>query len=153
MLTVRSRVTACSTMTTASAPRGIMPPVAIAIALPASDREERDRLVRIAREHLGGYFERMYDEGRQMPMDEVAQIANAAAGLQTAEYQVPILADTTSVTPPVAINTDTLRVLALGPLQVFVGDEPIDERDSLRSAAIRPDQYLGVCTDWKHEGL
>jgi predicted ATPase/DNA-binding SARP family transcriptional activator len=99
----------------------------VAIALPASDRGERERLVQIAREHLGGYFERMYDEGRQMPMDEVTQIANEAGGLQTAEYQVPILGDAGSVVPPApAVTTDTLRVLALGPLQVYVGNKAID---------------------------
>ena len=99
----------------------------VAIALPASDRGERDRLVSVAREHLGGYFERMYDEGRTMPMEEVSQIASEAGGLQTAEYRVPVLGDAEPVTPPVAPPTaDTLRVLALGPLQVFVGGEAID---------------------------
>ncbi len=80
----------------------------------------------IAREQLGGYYERMYDEGRTMPMEEVAQIASDAGGMQTAEYRVPVLGDV-PVTPPVAPPaTDTLRVLALGPLQVFVGNEAID---------------------------
>jgi non-specific serine/threonine protein kinase len=98
----------------------------VAIALPASDRGERERLVAAAREQLGAYFERMYDEGRVMPMEEVTQIANEAGGLQTAEYRVPILGDP-NVTPPVAPPaSDTLRVLALGPLQVFVGGEAID---------------------------
>ena len=32
----------------------------VAIALPASDRSERERLVAIARDQLGGYYERMY---------------------------------------------------------------------------------------------
>ena len=98
----------------------------VAIALPASDRGERERLVSVARAQLGGYFERMYDEGRAMPMDDVTQIANEAGGLQTAEYQVPVLGDA-NVTPPVTQPaSDTLRVLALGPLQVFVGGEAID---------------------------
>jgi len=98
----------------------------VAIALPASDRGERERLVAIARERLGAFFERMYDEGRQMPMDEVAQIASEAGGLHTAEYQIPVLADAT-VTPPVPVPAvQTLRVLALGPLQVFVGNDAID---------------------------
>jgi len=97
----------------------------VAIALPASDRGERERLVAIARAQLGGYFERMYDEGRNMPMEEVSQIANQAGGLQTAEYQVPVL-DAAGVTPPVVPANDTLRVMALGPLQVFVGNEAID---------------------------
>src|SRR5258705_1221458 len=67
----------------------------------------------------------MYDEGRNMPMEEVSQIANEAGGLQTAEYQVPVL-DGAAVTPPVVPASDTLRVMALGPLQVFVGNEAID---------------------------
>jgi predicted ATPase/DNA-binding SARP family transcriptional activator len=98
----------------------------VAIALPASDRGERERLVKIAREQLGGYYERMYDEGRHMPMEEVAQIASDAGGMQTAEYQVPVLGDVPVVPPVAAPATDTLRVLALGPLQVFVGSEAID---------------------------
>jgi predicted ATPase/DNA-binding SARP family transcriptional activator len=99
----------------------------VAIALPASDRGERERLVAIAREQLGGYFERMYDEGRTMPMEEITRIASDAGGMQTAEYQVPVLGDGSLVTPPVAPPAaDTLRVLALGPLQVFVGGEAID---------------------------
>jgi predicted ATPase/DNA-binding SARP family transcriptional activator len=99
----------------------------VAIALPASDRNERERLVGIARNQLGGFYERMYDEGRTMPMNEVTQIANEAGGLQTAEYRVPVLQDASGVIPPVApVASDTLRVLALGPLQVFVGGEAID---------------------------
>jgi len=99
----------------------------VAIALPASDRSERERLVSIARSQLGGYYERMYDEGRTMPMNEVSQIASEAGGLQTAEYRVPTLEHATGVTPPLApAAADTLRVLALGPLQVFVGGEAID---------------------------
>jgi predicted ATPase/DNA-binding SARP family transcriptional activator len=98
----------------------------VAIALPASDRGERERLVAIARERLGAFYERMYDEGRKMPMDDVAQIASEAGGLHTAEYQIPILGDAT-VTPPVPVPAvQTLRVLALGPLQVFVGNDAID---------------------------
>jgi predicted ATPase/DNA-binding SARP family transcriptional activator len=98
----------------------------VAIALPASDRGERERLVAIAREHLGAHYERMYDEGRAMPMDEVSQIASEAGGLHTAEYQIPVLHDST-VTPPIPVAAvQTLRVLALGPLQVFVGNEAID---------------------------
>jgi len=62
-------------------------------------------------------------------MNEVSQIASDAGGLQTAEYRVPVLEleAATGVTPPVApVAADTLRVLALGPLQVFVGSEAID---------------------------
>ena len=99
----------------------------VAIALPASDRGERERLVEIAREQLGAYYERMYDEGRRMSMDEVTQIASEAGGLQTAEYRVPVLVETSVVTPPIPTRAvETLRVLALGPLQVFVGKEAID---------------------------
>ncbi len=59
-------------------------------------------------------------------MDDVAQLAADAGGMHTAEYRVPVLDDPT-VTPPVPVPAaDTLRVLALGPLQVFVGGEAID---------------------------
>jgi predicted ATPase/DNA-binding SARP family transcriptional activator len=98
----------------------------VAIALPASDRGERERLVAIAREQLGRHYERLYDEGRVMPMDDVTHIANDAGGLHTAEYQVPVLS-VPNVTPPIGPSvTQSLRVLALGPLQVFVGAEAID---------------------------
>ena len=99
----------------------------IAIALPASDRGERERLTSLARAQLGGHFDRLYDEGRLMSMEEVSQIAAEAGGLRTAEYQVPVLGDASVVVPPAApAAVDTLRVLALGPLQVFVGSDAID---------------------------
>ena len=98
----------------------------VAIALPASDRGERERLVTVAREQLGRHYEPLYDEGRVMPMDDVTHIANDAGGLHTAEYQVPVLS-VPNVTPPIGPSvTQSLRVLALGPLQVFVGVEAID---------------------------
>ena len=98
----------------------------IAIALPASQRVERDQLVATAREQLGAHFERLYDEGRKMSMEDVSALAAEAGGTHTAEYRVPVLDDPT-VTPPVPIPAPVmLRVLALGPLQVFVGKDVID---------------------------
>ena len=101
----------------------------IAIALPASDRAERDKWISIARDRLGAHFDRLYDEGRKMSMEDVSQLAAEAGGMHTAEYRVPVLdidIDPT-VTPPVPIPAAvTLRVLALGPLQVFVGKDMID---------------------------
>ena len=40
----------------------------LAVALPASDRVERERLTTLARTQLGGDYERMYAEGRTMSM-------------------------------------------------------------------------------------
>ena len=50
----------------------------------------------------------MYDEGRRMPMEEVSQIASEAGGLQTAEYQVPVLGDA-AVRPPFAAGGERRR--------------------------------------------
>jgi predicted ATPase/DNA-binding SARP family transcriptional activator len=98
----------------------------IAIALPASDREERERWVDIARDRLGLHFDRLYAEGRKLSMDDVSQLGAEAGGTHTAEYRVPVLDDPT-VTPPVPIPAAVmLRVLALGPLQVFVGKDIVD---------------------------
>jgi predicted ATPase/DNA-binding SARP family transcriptional activator len=98
----------------------------IAVALPASQRVERERLVAAARDQLGAHFERLYDEGRKMSMEDVSALAAEAGGTHTAEYRVPVLDDPT-VTPPVPIPAPLmLRVLALGPLQVFVGKDVVD---------------------------
>src|SRR5688500_9434585 len=59
----------------------------IAVALPASQRIERDQLVATAREQLGAHFERLYDEGRKMSMEEVSALATEAGGTHTAEYR------------------------------------------------------------------
>ena len=99
----------------------------IAIALPASDRVEREKWVSTARSELGPHFERLYDEGRKLSMEEVSQLAAEAGGMHTAEYRVQVLDIDPTVTPPVPIPAAvTLRVLALGPLQVFVGKDMID---------------------------
>jgi len=98
----------------------------IAIALPASDRDDRARLVTVARRQLGAHFERLYDEGRAMTMDDVTQIAAEAGGMHTAEYRVPVLENPPHAPEAKPAAAAALRVLALGPLQVFVGDEAID---------------------------
>ena len=99
----------------------------IAIALPASDRQERERWVETARDRLGGHFDRLYAEGRKLSMEDVSALAAEAGGTHTAEYRVPVLEIDPTVTPPVPVPaTVMLRVLALGPLQVFVGNDLID---------------------------
>jgi DNA-binding SARP family transcriptional activator len=64
-------------------------------------------------------------------MEQVAKLANDAGGTRTAEYRVQVFNPTLQlagigtgvVEPP---QTSTMRVLALGSLQVFVNDEPIE---------------------------
>jgi predicted ATPase/DNA-binding SARP family transcriptional activator len=103
----------------------------VAVALPGADRKERERLVARARATVGGEFERLYDEGHLLSMDDVVRLVSESAGAETAEHRVPVLDPAPLVTGEVAAaarpaGTPALRVLALGPLQVFIGDDAVD---------------------------
>lgn len=104
----------------------------IGIALPMSDRPERERLIGIARQQLGAGFERLYQAGRALSMDDIVRLATDRAAEHTAEYRVPRLDEPVSVPPLVIIPATvpapppSLRVMALGPLQVFIGDDAVD---------------------------
>jgi predicted ATPase/DNA-binding SARP family transcriptional activator len=116
----------------------------VAIGLPATDQIERDRLLAIGRQELGAAFDGIYAEGRQLTMDQAVELANDAAGMQTAEYRVPVLTPSHSVlvvedAVPDAASPPTLRVLGLGPLQVFINDEAID---SAAWGSARPRELL-----------
>ncbi|HEY0997320.1 MAG TPA: BTAD domain-containing putative transcriptional regulator [Gemmatimonadaceae bacterium] len=90
-----------------------------AVALPATDAEDRARRVALARGKLGAAFDAAYAEGRELPMDEVVRLATDDAVLQTAEHRIPV-AEAARARNSGAI-APRLRVHALGPLEVFVG--------------------------------
>jgi predicted ATPase/DNA-binding SARP family transcriptional activator len=94
-----------------------------AVALPASDAADRARRVEQAREKLGDAFATLYGEGRLLAMEEVVRLATDDSVIQTSEHRVPIF-EHVDVKPAVA--HEGLRVLALGPLQVFVGGRLVD---------------------------
>jgi predicted ATPase/DNA-binding SARP family transcriptional activator len=110
----------------------------IAVALLATDRVERERLTAIVRGHIGAEYDRIYAEGRTMSIEEVMELTNELGSMPTAEYRVPASdepAPTTVATPAQPV----LRVLALGPLQVFAGDRAID---SAMWGSARPRELL-----------
>jgi DNA-binding SARP family transcriptional activator len=63
----------------------------------------------------------VYAEGLALPTSDVVALALAEAARHTSEHRVVTLE-----TVPVVAAQRKLRVLALGPLQVFVGDRAID---------------------------
>ena len=92
----------------------------IAVALSVLSPREDDALDGKLRSALGSRYETLYAEGRSLTTREVVGMAMAEAARHTAEHRV-ISLTTQAVAPP-----KRLRVLALGPLQVFVGDRQIE---------------------------
>jgi predicted ATPase/DNA-binding SARP family transcriptional activator len=97
-----------------------------AVALPASDAADRARRMSLARGKLGDAFERLYAEGHALSMDDVVRLATDASVLHTSEFRVPQQAVASSAARSATKSATGLRVLALGPLQVFVDGQPID---------------------------
>jgi predicted ATPase/DNA-binding SARP family transcriptional activator len=97
-----------------------------AVALPATDAADRDRRTVRARDRLGGDFDRLYGEGRALPMEEVVRLATDATVVHTSEHRIPLAAGIGEATAENTAAGDGLRVLALGPLQVFVGGHAVD---------------------------
>jgi predicted ATPase/DNA-binding SARP family transcriptional activator len=95
-----------------------------AVALPATDAADRARRTELAREKLRGDFDRLYREGRGLAMEEVVRLGTDASVVHTSEHRIP-----TAVLSGNATDTTAgggLRVLALGPLQVFVDGNAVD---------------------------
>ena len=94
----------------------------LAVALPEPTPAERVALLASLRGSLGARFDELYAAGHSLSTAEVVQLGFAEAARHTAEHRV--------VQPDDMVETDgarpRLRVNALGPLQVFVGDQPVD---------------------------
>jgi predicted ATPase/DNA-binding SARP family transcriptional activator len=94
-----------------------------AVALPASDAADRAERTTRLRDKLGDAFETTYAEGRLLSMDEIVGVATDTSVMHTSEFRVPAF---------VPSNRDGetkrrgLRVSALGPLQVSIGDRTVD---------------------------
>jgi DNA-binding SARP family transcriptional activator len=96
----------------------------LAVALPEPTPAERVELLASLRSSLGARFEQLYAEARALSTAEVVQLGFAEAARHTAEHRVVHADDErTSATDGAHPR---LRVLALGPLQVFVGGTAVD---------------------------
>jgi len=93
--------------------------VRIASALPPAEREQRDRLVTQVRAALGDAYDREYTEGAAMQLEKVVCIALGHEKWQAMTSAPPRR-------PSGAMVIPRLRVLALGPLQVYAGNRLIE---------------------------
>ena len=112
----------------------------IAVALLATEKPNRDRIVAEARAGLGAEFDRFYEEGRTLSIEEVTELTTDLGSMPTAEFRIP---NREEVSVPAIVETPashaTLRVLALGPLQVFSGNTLLD---STAWGSARPRELL-----------
>jgi predicted ATPase/DNA-binding SARP family transcriptional activator len=98
----------------------------IAVALLATEKPNRDRIVAESREHLGAEFDRYYDEGRTLSIEDVTALTTDLGSMPTAEFRIPAREEPAVPAVVDAPAPAALRVLALGPLQVFSGSTLID---------------------------
>ena len=108
----------------------------LAVALPGIAPAERVRVIETLRGVLGERYAQLEAEGRTLSTAQVVGIAMSEAARHTTEHRVPI-ADARSAAGDSA--GPRLRVLALGPLQVFVDGELVE---SMAWGSARPRELL-----------
>jgi predicted ATPase/DNA-binding SARP family transcriptional activator len=96
----------------------------LAVALPVLSPDEDEALDATLRSALGGLLDGLYAAGRALSTEEVVTIALAEAARHTSEHRAVAQSNEPPHAPPPA--RARLRVSALGPLQVFVGDRQVD---------------------------
>lgn len=104
-----------------------------AMAIPGVAPEEREVLLAELRTSLGGAFDDVWAEGRALGTDQLVAQGFAETSRDTTEHRVVTVAP--AQVPAVA----GLRVLALGPLQIFSEGELLDSR---RWGSVRPRELL-----------
>jgi DNA-binding SARP family transcriptional activator len=99
-----------------------------AVALMATDVEDRARRTARARDRLGGAaFDGEYAQGRALAMEEVIRLATDDRVVHTAEHRVPTASSPTLGSTPAELGgRGTLRVLALGPLQISIAERVVE---------------------------
>jgi predicted ATPase/DNA-binding SARP family transcriptional activator len=105
----------------------------LAVALPGGNPAERVQLIASLRASLGARYAALEAEGRALSTAQTVAIALAEAARHTTEYRVPLNMESRGT------GRAALRVLALGPLQVFV-DGALVESTAWGSA--RPRELL-----------
>jgi predicted ATPase/DNA-binding SARP family transcriptional activator len=108
----------------------------LAVALPGIAPAERMRLVTMLREVLGERYAQLESEGRTLSTAQVVGIALSEAARHTTEHRVPVADPLAAVA---GAGGPRLRVLALGPLQVFVDGELVE---SMAWGSARPRELL-----------
>ena len=94
-------------------------------AIPTTERAQREERIALLREKLGAdEYERQRADGGAMSISEVVRLTTDESMAHTAEH--PIVLQAAQVAPGMPHGAPRLRVLALGPLQVFVNGRPVD---------------------------
>ncbi len=93
-------------------------------AIPTTERAQRDERLALLRDRLGDSFHTLLAEGAVLSMEEIVRLTADESMAHTAEHPVVLQASTAS--PEAAGGQPRLHVLALGPLQVMVGDRVVD---------------------------
>jgi DNA-binding SARP family transcriptional activator len=96
----------------------------LALALPGLGPVERESVVADLRTTLGARFDTLHAEGRELSTKEAISMALAEAARHTTEHRVP--SPVTVRTLEVMVDTPSLRVWALGPLQVSIRGKVIE---------------------------
>ena len=98
----------------------------LAMALPGPAAAGRSRLLETLRQTLGARFDAACADGAALSTDELIARAFAEAARNTTELPVATSSLSASAARGPAGEENRLRVLALGPLQVFVGGKLIE---------------------------
>ena len=96
----------------------------LAVALPGLVPAQRTELIATLRATLGSRYDELYAEGLMLTTAETVAIALVEAARHTTEHRVPVTAQ--APVREVVPERARLRVLALGPLQVYVGGRPVE---------------------------
>ena len=110
----------------------------LAVALPGLAPAERLAMLAALRDALGERFETIWAEGRMLSTAETVGLALGEAARHTTEYRV-VPAGGADARPSTDQPRPRLRVLALGPLQVFVGGKAVE---STAWGSARPRELL-----------
>jgi DNA-binding SARP family transcriptional activator len=107
----------------------------LAVALPGLAPAERVRLIDTLRAALGPRYAQLEAEGRGLSTAQMVGIAMSEAARHTTEHRVQL-----AIEPrPADVERASLRVLALGPLQVFVNGKLVE---STAWGSARPRELL-----------
>jgi predicted ATPase/DNA-binding SARP family transcriptional activator len=92
-------------------------------AIPTTERAQREERLALLRERLGDQFAALIAEGAALSTDEIVRLTADETMAHTAEHPIVLQSHVASPEPGAPAK---LRVLALGPLQVMVGDKLIE---------------------------
>ncbi|HET7459501.1 MAG TPA: BTAD domain-containing putative transcriptional regulator [Gemmatimonadaceae bacterium] len=111
----------------------------LAVALPGLAPAEREQLITTLRATLGDRYDPLWAEGLALSTAEIVNVALGEAARHTTEHRVAMTGEHPAAPATIAAGRPKVRVLALGPLQVFVGGRQVE---SAAWGSARPRELL-----------